>query len=148
MTREYDYQHHSLTDSHYHIRELFEQQDKRVEDRNYFRNRTKELEEREETLNDSKFFTITDFWCDKCKKDFKSQAIRQIEVDWSNTSARIAYYKSKCDKGHWCIRLITDKHKDPFWFRSKLCALDRGNHNDDTIQPFMTGFEMLYGKHK
>jgi len=130
---------------HPHIQDLIERQEKRTEDRNYYRNRVKELEERNDLIKDSKFFTQTDFWCDKCKKDFKAQAIKQVEVDWSNTSQNIAYYKTKCFKGHWCIRLITDRHRDEFWFKSRFVSLDRGNHFKDILQPHETGFNLMYG---
>lgn len=135
---------HPLVEDHYHIRTLIEAQEKRSADRTYHRNRIKESEERESLIADSQQVIETDFWCDKCG-DFKGQAIKQIELDWTN-STRIAFYKTKCFKGHWCTRLITDKHKDRFWQRSKLVALDRGNHFTDTVQPWETNFNLLYGK--
>lgn len=146
--REYNYQPRPLIENHYHIRELFESQDKRVTDRQYHKDRIKNLEEREQVLQDSQQFTLTDFYCQVCNKDFKAQTIRQIEQSWFNPEERIAYYKTKCFQGHWCIRFITDRYRDPFWFRSKLLALDRGSHSNDTIQPYQIGYNMLYGKHK
>lgn len=137
---------HPEIENHYHIQELFYAQEKRVADRQYHRNRIKESEERESLIKDSKQVCVTDFWCDKCKQDFKSQTIREVETDWSNTDQRIAFYRSKCDKGHWCIRLITDRHRDGFFVKSKLIALDRGNHFADIIQPFETNYNLLYGK--
>lgn len=141
-----DHSPHALIEDHYHIRSLIEGQEKRSSDREFHRNRIKSLEERETLLIDSQPMTLTDFWCGNCQRDFKAQAVRQIEVDWSNPTQRIAFYKSKCFKGHWCIRLITDRHKDGFWQRSKSVALDRGKHYADTIQPHETGFNLLYGK--
>lgn len=137
---------HPLVEDHYHIQELITAQEKRSADRTYHRERIKGLEDREDLIKDSKLVAITDFWCDRCKEDFKAQAIRQIEVDWSNTSQRVAFYKTKCFKGHWVMRLITDRHKDGFWTKSRFVALDRGNHYADTVQPFETGFNLLYGK--
>lgn len=137
---------HPTIEDHFHIQELINGQEKRSEDREFHRNRIKALEEREDLIKDSKPVTLTDFWCDTCKKDFKSQAIRQVELDWSNTSQRVAFYKTKCFKGHWCIRLITDKHKDGFFVKSRFMSLDRGNHFDDTVQPNETNFNLLYGK--
>jgi len=135
-----------LVEEHYHITELINAQEKRSADRKYHRNRLKELEDRETTLADSKPVTITDFYCDRCGMDFKAQAVRQIEVDWTNSTQKVAYYKTKCSAGHWCQRLITDKHKDSFWTKSKLVAKDRGRGFADTIQPFETNFNLLYGK--
>lgn len=135
-----------LVEEHFHIQELIAAQDKRVQDREYHRNVTKEKSERDELIADAKQVVLTDFWCKDCKLDFKGGAVKQVETDWTNSSQRIAFYKMKCDCGKWCIRLITDRHKDAFWSKSRLMALDRGNHANDTIQPHETGFNLLYGK--
>lgn len=135
-----------LVEEHYHIQMLIDQQDKRVRDRNYYREKAKEREDRPDIIKDAQVVVVTDFWCDVCKEDFKSMAIKEIEVDWTNSSQHIAFYRSKCDKGHWCMRLITDRHRDGFWSRSKRTALDRGRHFADTVQPYETNFNLLYGK--
>lgn len=135
-----------LIEEHYHIQELIDGQEKRTNDRNYHREKEKEREERNDLIKDSQIVVVTDFFCHKCKEDFKSMAIRQVEIDWTNSNQYIAFYKTKCDKGHWCIRLITDRHKDAFWSKSRLMALDRGNHYADTVQPYETNFNLLYGK--
>lgn len=137
---------HPLIEDHYHIRDLINAQEKRSADRDYHRIRVKDSEERNDLIKDSKQVALTDFWCDRCGKDFKAQAIKQVEVDWTNSNQSVAFYKTKCFQGHWCIRLVTDRHTDSFWAKSKLIALDRGNHYADTIQPYETGFNMLYGK--
>lgn len=135
-----------LIEEHYHIQELISRQEKRVEDRNYHREKAKEQAERNDLIKDSKPVTITDFWCEDCSKDFKSMSIRQVEIDWSNSSQKIAFYRSKCDCGKWVMRLVTDRFKDGFWTKSKLMAIDKGSHYADTVQPFETGFNLLYGK--
>ncbi len=137
---------HPLVEDHYHIRSLIEGQEKRTADRAYYQDRLKELEERSNLIKDSKPFALTEFYCDRCGKDFKSQAIKEVEIDWSNTTQSIAFYKTKCFQGHWCQRLITDRNKDRFWAKSKLVAMDRRVHKDDTLQPWETGFNLLYGK--
>lgn len=141
-----DHTPHPLVEDHYHIRDLINAQEKRSADREYHRSRLKDLSDREGLIDDSKMASITDFYCTKCRKDFKAQAVKQVETDWTNSTQRIAFYKTKCFRGHWVQRLITDRHKDSFWQRSKLVALDRGNHYADTIQPWETGFNLLYGK--
>lgn len=142
----YDHTPRPEIEQHYHIKELIEGQEKRTEDREYHRAIAKERAERDDLIKDSKPVAMTEFYCDICKQDFKGQAVRQIEVDWSNSTQRIAFYKNKCDKGHWCQRLITDKHRDAFWSKSKLVALDRGNHSNDLLQSYQTGHALLYGK--
>lgn len=143
---EYDNTPRPNIERHYHIKSLIEGQEKRSADRQYHKDRIKLSEEREDLIKDSKLVTLTDFWCDKCKEDFKFVSVKEIEVDWSCPSQRIAFYKSKCSKDHWCIRLITDRHRDGFWQRSKMMAIDRGKHFEDTIQPYQTNFNLLYGK--
>lgn len=135
-----------LIEDHYHIRELIERQERRAEDRNDYRQRQKNSEERVHTLNDSKLCTVTDFWCKFCEKDFKAQSIREIQTDWTNPSQQIAFYRTKHFCGTWCMRLITDRHRDAFWTRSKLARSDQGQHYADTLQPFETGYEMLYSR--
>lgn len=133
-------------ESHYHIRELIEAQDKRAMDRAYHKDKAKEKAERADLIKDNKVFTVADFHCQVCRIDFKSQALKQVETDWTNAMQDIAFYKTKCFHGHWCMRLITDRHRDNYWFKSKQVASDRGKHYNDTLQPFETGFNMLYGK--
>lgn len=142
----YDHTPRPEIEKHYHIQDLIEFHERKTQDRNFHRERIKQNEDRESYITDSKPVALTDFFCSKCKQDFKSVAIRQIEVDWSKTSQRVAFYKSKCDKGHWCIRLITDRGMDAFYSKSKLLAVDRARHSLDTLQPHETGFNLMYGK--
>lgn len=136
---------HPLTEDHHHIQDLINRQERRVEDRERHRNNKKDLAEREDDIAKAKPFETLDFWCKTCKKDFRAQAVKQTEDCW-NAEQRNAFYRTKCFKGHWCVRLVTDRHKDGFFIKSKLINLDRGNHFADILQPFETGFNMVYGK--
>lgn len=144
--RDYENTPRPLTESHYHVRELIERQERRAEDRTMFREREKALADRNQEIKSTFVFTLTDFWCDICKKDFKAQAVRQEEVDWTNSSQVIAFYRTKHWCGQWCIRLVTDKHRDGFWIKSRLMRLDQGNHFSDTVQPYETNYELLYSR--
>lgn len=138
-----------LIEEHYHIQDLIERQERRTEDRVYHQERIKSAEERQKLIDDSKMVTATDFHCEKCKVDFSQGAVLQVELDWSNLSQSIAFYKAKHRQcGNWCIRLVTDKHKDPFWQRSRRVLQERGKYHNDLIQPHETGFNLLYGKGK
>ncbi len=131
---------------HPHIRGLIEQQDKKAADRTLHRDKDKANAEREEIIADAHKKSVMDFWCDECKEDFKGAAILQIEVDWTNPRQRIAFYRMKCFAGHWCIRYITDRMRDPFFFKSRMMRRLQGEHYDDTLQEFQSGFNMLYGR--
>lgn len=144
--KDYNYIPRPEIEHHHHIRDLIESQDKRVQDRTYHRERIKDLEERDIEINKANNVDTKDFWCSQCNKDFKGQAVKQIEIDWNNNTQRIAYYKTKCFKGHWCIRLITDKHIDGFFIKSRFVNLDRGNHTRDILQSFESGYNLLYKK--
>lgn len=136
---------HPKIEDHPYIRALITNQEKKVKDRNYHRNRIKELSERDEEINKAHNMVMHNFWCDKCKEDFKATAIKQVQQDW-NADQRIAFYRTKCFAGHWCMRLITDKFKDGFNVKSRLLALDRGNHFNDIVQSYETNYNLLYGK--
>lgn len=141
-----DHTPHPTIEDHYHIRMLIDGQEKRTQDRIYHQNREKALEERTKDIKDARPKDVKEFWCDECKADFFAESIKEVEVDWNNSSQFIAFYRSKCPKGHWCIRLVTDRYKDAFYFRSKKIARDRGMYFADTIQPHETGFNLLFGR--
>lgn len=126
---------------HYHIRELIERQEKRSEERA----RINEIEKRrDQNLKDIAGFKdieLLDFWCDRCKVDFIGRAKKQID-SWEP----IAYYKIKHMCGQWSLRRITDRLRDLYFFKSKKVALDRGKATVDVLQPFESGYNMVYGK--
>ncbi len=136
---------HPLVEDHHHIQGLIAGQARRTEDRERYRNVKKDAAEREDDIARAKRFDSLDFWCGKCKEDFRAVAELQVERDWS-LDRRNAFYRAKCGKGHWCGRLVTDRHMDGFFISSRLVNLDRGNHFADILQPFETGFNMVYGK--
>lgn len=131
---------------HHHIRDLINTQEKRAAERTYFREKEKNADERESLIREAHGMVMTDFWCDGCREDFKAQAVKQVEVDWTNPTQRIAFYTSKHWCGKNCIRLITDRYRDAFWFKSKSVRVDRARAHNDTIQPHETGFQLLYGR--
>jgi len=133
-----------LIEEHYHIQELIERQEKRSSERTYFQEKQKQGAERIKEIQDARPMAQAEFLCLKCGQEFKGVAVRQIELPFNGPP--IAYYKHKCDKGHWCMRYITDKWKDPFWVRSKAVARDKGKNYKDAIQPSEEGFNLLYKK--
>lgn len=135
-----------LVEEHYHIQELIDAQEKRVDDREYHRTKEKNKQDRMDTIKDAKPKELKAFWCEVCKEDFLAETIKEVEEDWSCPAQYIAFYRSKCFKGHWCMRFITDSYRDPYWTKSRIVAEDRGKHYADTLQPYETGFNTMYKK--
>lgn len=135
-----------LIEEHYHIKELIARQEVRADDREYHRAKAKGLQERMDEIKAAKAKDVKGFWCRACREDFFAETIKHVEQDWNAPTQYVAYYKAKCSKRHWCLRLITDQHKDGYWVRSRLVACDRGSHYVDTIQPHESGFNLLYKK--
>lgn len=131
---------------HPHIRMLIEGQEKKTKDRNLHRDKAKEYAERQEEIDRYKAVDIIEFFCSNCQEDFANIAHKQVEIDWSNTSQNIAFYKGVHDCGEWAIRHITDRYSDPYWLESLQVARDRGEHHNDLIQPFESGYNLLYGR--
>lgn len=134
-------------ENHYHIKDLIEAQNKKAIDRSDYRERERVRQEREDLIKDSEVVVMKEFYCEQCAVDFVNLAVKQIEVDWTNSAQRIAFYKSKhraC--GRWAMRYITDRNRDPYWFKSKKVRRDQGVHYNDALQPFQTGYQLVYGK--
>lgn len=140
------HQPHPDIEDHYHIRELIEGQERRTADRAHHQDRVKLAYERDEDIRVAKGKEIKAFWCCTCNTDFISEAFKEVEVDWTNSTQHVAFYRAKCPRGHWCMRHITDIFKDAYWTKSRFAHKDRGEHTADTLQPSETGFNLLYKK--
>lgn len=137
-----------LIEEHWHIQELITAQKKRADERTYYRDKAKMKQEREDTINAEPMACVKEFYCRACNVDFLAPAIKQLQSDWNKPEQSVAFYQTKhraC--GTWTMRHITEKLEDPYWFKSKKIAVDRGKHYEDLIQPFQNGYNLLYGKH-
>lgn len=141
-----EYGPHILIEDHYHIRDLISAQEKRSEDRTYHRDKAKLAQERLDEIKDAKIKETKQFWCSACREDFIAESIKEVEIDWSCPTQYVAFYRTKCFRGHWCMRLITDKYKDAFWFKSRRTKADQGSHSLDLLQPHQTGYNIMYKK--
>lgn len=146
MIRNYENTPRPAIEDHPHIRMLIERQEVRTEDRVYYQKREKDNAERMKDVKDAPVKDIKEFYCVPCRLDFFSEGIKEVEIDWTNKGQYIAFYRTKCPQGHWCMRLITDRFKDAFFFRSRKVARDRGEHFADTVQEWESGFQLLYGR--
>lgn len=132
---------HPLVEDHSYIRELINRQERRTADKKYHQEVEKK---RDAVLKDIKGFKdieLLDFYCEQCNKDFIGRARKQID-SWQT----IAYYKVKHKCGTWCIRHITDRIRDPYFYNSRKVARDRGENFKDLLQTFETGFNLVHGK--
>jgi len=141
MKFKFDQNPHPLVEDHYYIQELINAQQKRSEERTKWQNEKKSLEEFDKFIGGFKDIELLDFWCSHCERDFTGRAKKQID-SWD----RIAYYKIKHRCGTWCIRHITDRFRDNYFFRSKKVAYDRAINSREMLQSFETGYNMMYGK--
>lgn len=130
-----------LIEEHYHIRELIEGQEKHSSNRTYYQEIEKRRDSNLKDIAEFKDVELLDFWCNTCKIDFGGRAKKQID-SWDN----IAYYKIKHTCGTWTLRRITDRLNDLYWFKSRKVAFDRGKSFVDVLQPFESGYNMVYGK--
>lgn len=135
-----------LIEEHYHISELIDAQEKRADEREYYRDREKRYADRMDEIKAAPVKDMKEFWCKMCNTEFFSETIKEVERDWNNLTQYIAFYRGKCPEGHWAIRHITDRFKDSFFFRSRRIAKDRGKHFKETVQPNETNYQLLYGR--
>lgn len=140
----YEHTPRPLVEDHHHIRELIEHQDRRVEDRQRHRDHEAAVQERGKELASLQPRDTIPFWCERCKLDFQAETILEVERGWENPDVQIAFYRTKCFAGHWCIRHGLDKSRDPYYERSRAVARDRGEHRADMLQPWDSGYDMLY----
>lgn len=137
----YDHTPRPEIEQHYHIRSLIESQEKRANDRAKHNDIEKSRDQNLKDIAGFKDFDTLDFYCKGCDRDFVSIG-RKVIDSWKP----IAYYTTKHECGRWAIRHITDRHQDEYFFRSRKVAKDRGEAFIDLIQPFESGYNMVYGK--
>lgn len=119
----------------------------RIEDRKDERERIKRRgEEFSDHINTIKQATNSNkvgFWCNSCKRDFEGygrKCVREAGM-WP-----VAWYQGRCPCGKVCIRRITDKVKDLYYFRSKFVRRQRVENAYDMIDPNHPLFKVLYPK--
>lgn len=136
-----------LIEEHYHIDMLIENQSKRSDDRQRFKDLERAREENDKMIADAKPVANLDFICEHCGIEFKSNAVIHIEIDWNEPAKQIAFYRAKHRRcGRWCLRYWTDKPRDPYFMKSRLMRREQGKFHNDLLQPYELGFNMLYGK--
>lgn len=87
---------------------------------------------------------ITDFWCNKCKRDCNGHGYRQVSL--IRQKLPTAWFKAYCPKGHLMLRYITDKNIDPYYLLSFNLQRQRYDLRDDLLTPMDPRFRVLYPK--
>lgn len=83
------------------------------------------------------------FYCKECKKDYFPQRIVKVEQNDWDTGGTFRFWRSKhCST--WNVRLISQKIHDKFFIKSPSIIRDRRRFANDLLQPFQTGYDMLY----
>lgn len=98
--------------------------------------------ERQRTIDQAPTPWTTEFWCQVCSKDYIRLAHKIVISSYEEP---IAFYESKCPKGHYCRRRITDKMTDPYYFQSEQLRRARVELERDLIQPGDPRFKRIYG---
>lgn len=85
-----------------------------------------------------------DFWCRDCEEDFEAPCVKtkhRLEGDM------IAVWRAMCpDCGTDCIRHITHKDEDMYYYRSTKIRHQRNEYAEDLLQAGEFGFKTRYGE--
>jgi hypothetical protein len=113
----------------------------RVENRERMIRNNAEYNAHIKAINEAMDEVQIDFWCEGCGKDFTSNGYKTIGKlgRWP-----VAWYVGLCPKGHKCLRRITDKGNDVYYYRSKMVQLQRILSSDDIITPDNPRFKLIY----
>ncbi len=77
------------------------------------------------------------FWCEKCQKDFDAPGYKS-----SNRYGE--WWVGRDPKGHKAIRHITERLKDPYFWKSRKLREQRVEFRKDLLQPGQKGYDMAY----
>ena len=115
---------------------------------------TAEHKARMRAVNEAYWRTKIGFWCKHCQRDYnligyKHRTDRAFDVDRGvmvpvSVAYPEAWYSATCPEGHTVYRLITDKHRDPYYRLSKAVQFERSILEDDLLQPSDPRFKYVY----
>lgn len=104
-------------------------------------------------INEAPESVLTDFWCDHpaCRKDFSTLGYKHL--NWvhnietgMNEPPEIwrAWYAANCPSGHRCIKRITDKQYDPYYYQSNKVRKMQRQYADEMLTPDDPRFKTIY----
>lgn len=89
-----------------------------------------------------------DFWCDGCGGHDESKgdivAVGRKDAKYPSGQLPIARYVGECPRGHLVIRHITEKNRDPYYYKSLKMKRERAMAADDLLQPSDPRFKQVY----
>lgn len=119
---------------------------KRVEinrrDREQHEKLKKWLESRLKDITEAKERVRTSFFCETCDADWDGPGYKQAR--WPKGTMWYAYYLGYCPKGHACVRRITDKLADPYFFKSYVIRKEQAKHGDEFLPHWHPRFKLVY----
>lgn len=113
--------------------------------------RDEERGARRATVNAAYDRTMMGFWCDECEKDFETVGEKHIAHGLNLNTGKSyectplrAFYLGRCPQGHVARRFITDKHDDPYYYKSEMLRRQRVDLADAMLQPHDPRFRHVY----
>ena len=104
-------------------------------------NRDQPYKDRMREIHDAYNVTKLDFFCTVCDTDFSGNAYKQVRTLGPQI---VAYYVGLCPRRHKCLRYITDKYRDPYYWTSKVLARQRVDLADAILTPDNPRFRLVY----
>jgi hypothetical protein len=83
-----------------------------------------------------------DFWCDECDEDFSSPAYKTVHRLYGDP---VVCYRTTHECGNDCLRLVSHKDHDPYYWKSGKIRRQRALYAQDVLQADDYGFRTLYG---
>lgn len=85
-----------------------------------------------------------DFWCATCCEDFTSSAYKTWHRLYGDAIATYRAYHEDC--GEECIRYITHRDQDPFYWLSERVNAQRNEYEVDVLHHEQYGFRTHWGE--
>ena|SRR3990167_4405641 len=125
----------------------YERLKQRVEDQQKLQEQEKERQKKKPNVlmeeETGKMIGSFDFWCDDCQEDFSSWAYKTSHRLYGD---RVAVWRTQCPIcEEECIRLITHKDEDPYYYKSSKIRRQRNEYSTDLLQAEEYGFKSYYG---
>jgi len=86
--------------------------------------------------------TRTSFFCETCDADFDGMGYKQVR--WPKGTLWFAYYLGFCPKRHPCVRRITDRLSDPYFYKSYVVRKQQAKHGDEFLPHWHPRFKVVY----